>query len=83
MTISVRSGSLATALRTVRARGNPWDCQGFLPTKTSTSASSHSPVVWHAGRPKSWPSTQNSPVFSWARALDWYLEPKAARVARP
>ena len=31
MTIIDRPGSAATALRTVRARGKPWDCHGFLP----------------------------------------------------
>ena len=67
MTIIARSGSLAISLSTVRARGKPWDCHGFLPTKTATSACSKSPRMWP---PNILPFTQNSPVFSWASAFD-------------
>ena len=38
-------------------------------------------VVWQRERPKSWPSTQNSPVFSCASALECSAMPSAARVA--
>ena len=66
-TIMERAGSLAISRSVTRARSKPWECHGFLPTKTATSACSKS----GSGRPPNiWRSTQNSPVFSWARALD-------------
>ena len=43
MTISARSGSRAISLSVVRACGMPWDCHGFLPMKSATSACSMSP----------------------------------------
>ena len=43
MTISARSGSLAISLSVVRACGMPWDCHGFLPMNSATSACSTSP----------------------------------------
>ena len=50
-----------------RALWKPCDCHGFLPTKTATSACSKS----GEGRPPvRRPSTQNSPVFSCASALE-------------
>ena len=67
MTISARAGSRAISFSVVRARGKPCDCHGFLPTKTPTSACSKSPRTWV---PSIWPLTQNSPVFSWASALE-------------
>ena len=44
--------------------------------------SNQSPVyhMWQVLEPNNWPSTQNSPVFSWASALDAYVLPSAARV---
>ena len=70
ITISARPGSFAISFRTTRARGKPCDFHGFLPTKIATSACSKSGVVWQRERPKSCPSTQNSPVFSCASAFD-------------
>ena len=67
MTTIERAGSLAMSLSTVRARGKLCDIHGFLPTNTDTSACSNSPRVCP---PYSWTSTQFSPVFSWASALD-------------
>ena len=66
-TIRVRCGSREISLSVARARGNPWDCHGFFPKKTPTSACSKSPRV---NPPSSLALTQNSPVFSWASALD-------------
>ena len=76
-TISARPGSLAISLSVARARGKPCDCHGFLPTNTATSACSKSPL--DAARRSSWPSTQNSPVFSWASALERYIDAERRR----
>ncbi len=67
ITTIVRAGSAAISLSTGRARGKLCDCHGFLPTKTTTSACSKSPLVWP---PYIRPSTHISPVFSCARALE-------------
>ena len=67
MTIIERAGSLAISLSTVRARGKLCDIQGFLPTKTDTSACSNSPRVCP---PYRCASTHASPVFSCANAFD-------------
>ncbi len=67
MTISARSGSRAISLSVVRACGMPWDCQGFFPMKSATSACSKSPRTM---APSIRALTQNSPVFSWARAFE-------------
>ena len=61
MTIIDRSGSLAISLRTLRASGNPWLFQGFLPRKMVTSECSMSARVWAR---YSRASTKASPVFS-------------------
>ena len=80
ITISDRAGSLAISFKTTRERGKPCECHGFLPTNIATSARSKSGVVWQRGRPNSWPSTHDSPVFSCASAFDMYRTPNAARV---
>ena len=50
-----------------RARGKLCDCHGFLPMNTATSACSKSPRVWP---PYSCESTNHSPIFSCASALE-------------
>ena len=78
-TIMARAGSRAISFSVVRARGKLWLCQGFLPMKTTTSPCSISPRTLV---PNIWALTQNSPVFSWARAFDRCLPaPNAAREA--
>ena len=79
MTIRQRSGSRAISFSVVRARGMPWLCQGFLPTNTATSQCSKSARTM---APSIRSLTQNSPVFSWARALERNRAPSARRVAR-
>ncbi|SKU17385.1 Uncharacterised protein [Mycobacteroides abscessus subsp. abscessus] len=78
MTIIERCGSLAISLSTTRARGKLCDIHGFFPTKTDTSAYSNSPRVCP---PYRFLSIQASPVFSWASALERYLDPMALRNA--
>ena len=63
-----------------RARWKPCDCQGFLPTKTATSVCSKSP---RTPVPNITCSTQNSPVFSCANALELKTIPSARRVDAP
>ena len=43
-----RAGSLAISFSTVRARGKPWLCHGFLPTNRATSACSKSARIMRA-----------------------------------
>ena len=67
MTISVRAGSAAISLSVTRARGIEWENHGFLPRNRATSQCSKSarvvlPIIRQP--------TQNSPVFSWASALE-------------
>ena len=78
MTIIDRSGSLAIAFSVVRACGMPWLIHGFLPTNSATSQCSKSP---RTGVPSMRPLTQNSPVFSWASALERKRAPNAWSVA--
>ena len=80
MTTSDRPGSRAISFSVVRAWGMLWLCQGFLPTNTATSACSKSArtIV-----PSMWWLTQNSPVFSWARALERNRPPTARNSALP
>ena len=80
MTISDRPGSRAISFSVVRARGMPWLCHGFLPTKTATSACSKSARTI---APSIWSLTQNSPVFSWARALERNRPPTARSESIP
>ena len=67
ITINARPGSRAISFSVVRACGMLWDIHGFLPTNIATSACSKSARV---NVPSILPLTQNSPVFSCARALD-------------
>ena len=80
MTTSDRAGSRAISFSVVRAWGMLWLCQGFLPTKTATSACSKSARTM---APSIWELTQNSPVFSWARALERNRPPTARNRALP
>ena len=78
-TIIDLAGSRAISFSVVRARGKLWLCHGFLPMNTTTSPCSISPRTLV---PNIWALTQNSPVFSWARALErWRPAPKAASEA--
>ena len=67
-TMSVRAGSLAMALRRTRARGMEWEFHGFLPRNSATSQCSKSARI--IAEPNMRWATQNSPVFSCARALE-------------
>ena len=78
MTIIVRFGSFAMAFSVTRAWGIECDCQGFFPRNTATSQCSKSLRVIV---PSMFPATRNSPVFSWASALDRYRDPRALRMA--
>jgi hypothetical protein len=79
MTIILRAGSLAISRSVTRACGIEWECHGFFPMKTATSQCSKSPRTMP---PNILPFTQNSPVFSWARAFERYTVPRAASVDR-
>ena len=65
--MSVRAGSAAMAFSVTRARGIECECQGFLPRNSATSQCSKSARV---AVPMTRSETQNSPVFSWASALE-------------
>ena len=78
-TMSVLAGSFAMAFSVTRAWGKEWECHGFLPRKNATSQCSKSARIIAVPNIR-W-ATQNSPVFSWASALDRKLEPRARRVA--
>ena len=78
-TTSVRAGSFAISFSVTRACGMEWDCQGFLPRKRATSQCAKSARIMAVPNMR-W-ATQNSPVFSWASALERKVEPSARRVA--
>jgi hypothetical protein len=66
-TIRVRAGSWLISFSVTRARGIECENHGFLPRKNATSQCSKSARV---AVPSMRSLTQNSPVFSWASALD-------------
>ena len=68
ITTSRLAGSAAILFSVSRAFRIPCACQGFVPIRRTSSASSTASVTWQVCRPKSRPFTQKSPVFSWASA---------------
>jgi hypothetical protein len=67
ITMSVRAGSRDSSCSVTRARGIECECHGFLPRNSATSQCSKSARVVE---PIMRCPTQNSPVFSWASALE-------------
>ena len=65
-----RSGSLAIALSTVRARGKPWRLPRVLAEEHGHLGMFEVARRVAARAPEERPSTQNSPVFSWASAFE-------------
>ncbi len=77
-TMSVRPSSAAICFSVTRAWGMECECQGFFPRNIATSQCSKSDRM--AGTPNIRSVTQNSPVFSWASALERQRDPSARRV---